>query len=110
MLQTLVGGCRCAQSFCDLDLIINLATITLNFNILSGQYHDILEVWEVDTWLGHCLEGVASWCDLDVAFDHVVVTLTVKILSSLYHRNHKVQEVDTWNGHRTGVQESSIMV
>ena len=36
VLGTLAGGCRCAMSWCDLDLTFNLVIVTLSFKILSG--------------------------------------------------------------------------
>ena len=30
------GGCRCAMSWCDLDLTIDLVIVTMSFKILSG--------------------------------------------------------------------------
>ena len=38
MVGTLVGGCRCATSWCDLDLTFDFAVVTLTFKILSGLY------------------------------------------------------------------------
>ena len=38
MIGTLARGCRCATSWCDLDLTIDLATVTLSLKILSGLY------------------------------------------------------------------------
>ena len=35
---TLVRGCRCATSWCDLDLTFDLAEVTLSLNIWSGLY------------------------------------------------------------------------
>ena len=31
-------GCRCALSWCDLDLTFDLAVVTLTYNILSRLY------------------------------------------------------------------------
>ena len=31
-------GCRCAMSWCDLDLTFDLAVVTLTYKILSGLY------------------------------------------------------------------------
>ena len=31
-------GCRCAKSWCDLDLTFDLAAVTLSLKILSGFY------------------------------------------------------------------------
>ena len=50
MVGTLVRGCRCATSWRDLDLIFDLAVVTLTYKILSGLYLDNHKVWEVDTW------------------------------------------------------------
>ena len=36
--ETLVGRCRCAMSFCDLDLTFNIALVPLIFKILSMLY------------------------------------------------------------------------
>ena len=38
MVGTLVRGCRCAISWCDLDLTFELAVVTLTCKILSGLY------------------------------------------------------------------------
>ena len=38
MVWTLVRGCRCAASWCDLDLTFDLAAVTLNLKILSDLY------------------------------------------------------------------------
>ena len=37
-LGTLVRGCRCAMSWCDLDLTFDLAVVTLSLKNLSGLY------------------------------------------------------------------------
>ena len=36
-MRTLVGGSRCAMSWCDLDLTFDLAVVNLTYNILSMQ-------------------------------------------------------------------------
>ena len=38
MVGTLDGGCRCATSWCDLDLTFDLFVVTLTYKILSGLY------------------------------------------------------------------------
>ena len=38
MVGTLVGGCRYATSWCDLDLTFDLAVVTLTYKILSRLY------------------------------------------------------------------------
>ena len=38
MAGTLVRRCRCAISWCDLDLTFDLALVTLTCKILSGLY------------------------------------------------------------------------
>ena len=38
MVGTLVRGCRDATSWCDLDLIFDLAVMTLTYKILAGLY------------------------------------------------------------------------
>ena len=37
-LGTLVRGCRCSMSWCDLDLTFDLAVVTLSMKNLSGLY------------------------------------------------------------------------
>ena len=37
-------GCRCAKSWCDLDLTFDLAVVTLTFKILSGLYRGSCKV------------------------------------------------------------------
>ena len=49
MVGTLVGGCRCATSWYDLDLIFALAVVTLNNNVLSGLYLGNCEAEELDS-------------------------------------------------------------
>ena len=58
MVGTLVRGCRCATSWSDLDLTLDLAVVTLTYKILSGLYLGNRKVWEVGTWKGHWLGGV----------------------------------------------------
>ena len=36
--ETLVRGCRCGTSWCDLNLTFDLAVVTLTYKILSGLY------------------------------------------------------------------------
>ena len=50
MVGTMVRGYRCATSWCDLDLTIDLAIVTLTFKILSGLYLGNHKVKEIDTW------------------------------------------------------------
>ena len=38
LVETLVGECRCAMSWCDLNLTFVLAVLTLSLKILSGLY------------------------------------------------------------------------
>ena len=45
-------GCRCAPSWCDLDLIFDLAVVTLTFKLFSGLYFG--KVKEVNSWQGQC--------------------------------------------------------
>ena len=35
-METLVGSCRCALSWCDLDLTFDLAVVTLTFKSYPG--------------------------------------------------------------------------
>ena len=50
MVETLVRGCRCATSWCDLTLTVDLAVVTLTYKILSGLCISNRKVQEVDTW------------------------------------------------------------
>ena len=54
MVETLVWGCRCATSWCDLDLTFDLAVVT-TYKILPGLYLGNRKVYEVDTWKGYWL-------------------------------------------------------
>ena len=38
MVGILVGGCRCATSWCDFDLTFDLGIVTLSLKIFSGLY------------------------------------------------------------------------
>ena len=78
--------CRCATSWCDLDLTFDLAVVTLTYKILSGLCLGNCKVYEVDAWYGYWLGvvGAASWCDHDLTFNLAVVTLTCKILLGLW--------------------------
>ena len=93
MVGTLVRECRCATSWCDLDLTFDLAAVTLSLKILSGYISDTVRCRKLilgrDIGYGVC-RCATSWCDLDLTFDLAVVTLTYKILSWLYLGNHKV--------------------
>ena len=57
-MGTLVRGCRCATSWCDLDLTFDLAVVTLTYKILSGLYLGNRKLLEVDTWEGYWLGGL----------------------------------------------------
>ena len=50
MVETLVGGYRYVTSWCDLDLTVGFAVVTLTFKILSWLYLGKRKVLEVDTW------------------------------------------------------------
>ena len=51
----MVGGCRCATSWCDLDLTFDLVVVTMTFKILYGLFFGLYEMYYVNTWLGHRL-------------------------------------------------------
>ena len=38
MVRILVRGCRCATSWCDLDLTCDRAVVALTYKMLSGLY------------------------------------------------------------------------
>ena len=48
--RDIAWGCRCATSWCDLDLIFDLAVVTLTYNVLSWPYLSNRKVQEFDTW------------------------------------------------------------
>ena len=88
---TLIRGCRCTMSWCNLDLTLDLAVVTLTFKILSGLYTSEFVrcrklILGKDISCGVC----KSWYDRDLTFDHAVVTLNFKLLSRLYLGNCKV--------------------
>ena len=49
-MRTLVGGSKCATSWCDLDLTFDLAVVNLTYKILSRLYLRDCKVSEVYTW------------------------------------------------------------
>ena len=50
MVRILVGGCRCASSWCSLDLTYDLVVVTMSLKILSGLFIGFGKVYKVDTW------------------------------------------------------------
>ena len=58
MVGTLVKGCRCATSWCYLDLTFDLAIVTLISKLLSGPYLRICKGYEVDFYMNPWLESV----------------------------------------------------
>ena len=50
LVGTMVRGCRCATSWCDLDSTFHLAEVTLTFQILSGLNRGNCKVQEVYIW------------------------------------------------------------
>ena len=62
MVGTLARGCRCAMSWCDLDLTFDLAVVTLTYKNLSGLNIGNRKMQEVDTCWGHWLGGVGVQC------------------------------------------------
>ena len=92
MVGTLVRRCRCATSWCDLDLTFDLAVVILSLKILSGLYLGTIRCRELILGrdIGWGCRCAVSWCDLDLTFDLVIVSLKYKILSGLYLGNRKV--------------------
>ena len=43
MVGTLVGGCRCTTSWCELDLTFDLVIVTMILKILSGHFFDSIK-------------------------------------------------------------------
>ena len=62
MVVPLIRQCRCATSWCNLDLTFDLAIVTLTYKILFGVYFRNRKVQEVDTGYRHWL-----WC-VDVKY------------------------------------------
>ena len=97
MLRMDIGkGCRCATSWCDLDLTFDLAVLILSYKILSELYlRNCSETLRCRKLLlsrdlvGSC-RCATSWCDLDLTFDITIVTLTYNILYGLYLSKCKV--------------------
>ena len=44
------GRCRCATSWCDLDLTFDLTIVTLTYKILSRLHLGNHKVYEIETW------------------------------------------------------------
>ena len=44
MVETLPRSFRCATSWCDLDITLVLAIVTMSFKILSGLFLEFCEV------------------------------------------------------------------
>ena len=85
-------GCRCATSWCDLDLISDLAVVTLTFNICPGYISETVKCRKLILGrdIGYGCTCATSLCDLHLIFHLAIVTLTFKILSRLYFGNRKV--------------------
>ena len=83
-------GCRFATSWCDLDLISDLAVLT--FNICPGYISETVRCRKLILGrdIGYGCTCATSLCDLHLIFHLAVVTLTFKILSRLYFGNRKV--------------------
>ena len=58
------------MSWCDLDLTLDLAVVTLTYNILSGLCLSNSKVQEVDTW----------WCGFDLAFGLALCLLQASMM------------------------------
>ena len=86
MVGTLVKGCTCATSWCDLDLTFDLAALTLT--CISETVRCRKLILGRDIGLG--CRCASSWSDLDFFFDLVTVTMSFKILSGLFLLFHKV--------------------
>ena len=50
MVGTLVSGCRCAPSWCDLDMTFDIAVVTLTYKIFYRPNLGNCKVCEVDTY------------------------------------------------------------
>ena len=66
----LVRGCKCATSWCDLDLTFDLVIVTMSFKILSGLFLGFHKVQKVDT----CLGGVVVHLGVTFLHYHSVFT------------------------------------
>ena len=50
MVGILVRVCRCAMSWCDLDLTFDLVIVTMSFKFLSGLFLGFHKQLKIDTW------------------------------------------------------------
>ena len=57
----MIAECRCAPSWCNLDLTCSLPIVTLTFKILSRLYLKNHKVQEVETWSGRRYGGVGVY-------------------------------------------------
>ena len=80
MVGTLVRGCRCATSWCEIDWTFDFAVVTLTYKIMSGLY---LVNWKL------IFGRNIGWGGM-YAFDLVRVTMSFKMLSGLFLGFHKV--------------------
>ena len=69
MVGTLVRGCRCVTSWCDLYLTFDPVKVTMSFKILSGLFTGFHKVKKVDTWYRHWIGGVGVYHAVTFNFD-----------------------------------------
>ena len=81
-LITAIAASRFAASWCDLDLTLDHAAVTMTFKILSGLYLRNHKVQYINNIYLGCW-CATSWFDLYLTFDLAEVMLTFKILSGL---------------------------
>ena len=86
MVGALVSGCRCATSWCDLDVTKVLSRLYLGKTIRYRK----LSLGRDIGWGCRCAK---LWCDLDLTFDLAVVTLTCKILSGYISETIRCRKV-----------------
>ena len=48
--RTLLRGCRCETSYCNLDLSFDLVMVTMIFKILFRLFLGFRKMYNVDTW------------------------------------------------------------
>ena len=73
MVGSLLRGCRCTTSWCDLDLTFEHTVVSLKYEILFRLYHGKHK--------GHWLGVVGVQCHgVTLIFDLAVLALTSKLL------------------------------
>ena len=78
--MTLVGGCRCAPCWCNLDLNIELVIVTLTFKTLFWQY--LRNYKCMNLIVGVLVGGWGGWVGgggIDVEYQGVTLVLPLTV-------------------------------